>query len=126
MNWNNVHICLPIQIKKSTNETNDINAVMVTVTIFFAHWIKEIDTKRYRDDFMEILPATKMTEVYRHSDAMLKHILRDALETFENTLLYSRKKVKLPTDQDSRLHNNNNTANRTDSNLQNELQNLST
>ena len=34
MNWNNVHICLPIQIKKSTNEANDINAVMVTVTIF--------------------------------------------------------------------------------------------
>lgn len=28
-NWNSVHICLPIQIKKSTNEANDIDAAMI-------------------------------------------------------------------------------------------------
>ena len=26
MNWNSVHICLPIQIKKSTNEANDLDS----------------------------------------------------------------------------------------------------
>lgn len=39
----------------------------------------------------------KQPEPYRYSDAMLKHMPKDALETFENTLLYSRKKVKLAT-----------------------------
>ena len=28
-NWNSVHICLPIQIKKSANEANDIDAAMI-------------------------------------------------------------------------------------------------
>ena len=42
---------------------------------------------------------------------------KDAVETLENTLLYSRKNVKLPTNQDRRLHNSNTAANRTDSNL---------
>ena len=42
-------------------------------------------------------------------------------ETFENTLLYSRKNVKLPTNQDRRLRNNNTAANRTDSNLKEKI-----
>ena len=46
---------------------------------------------------------------------------KDAVETFENTLLYSRKTFKLPTNQDRRLHNNNTAANRTDSNLKEKI-----
>ena len=48
---------------------------------------------------------------------MLKCIPKDPLETLEKTLLYSRKAVKLPTNHDGRLHNNNTAVNRTDSNL---------
>lgn len=59
----------------------------------------------------------KQPELYRYSDAILKHMPKDALETFENTLLYSRKKVKLATNQDRQLHSDNSGANRTDSNL---------
>lgn len=36
MNWNNAHIYLPIQIKTSTNEVNDIDAAMITVDILVA------------------------------------------------------------------------------------------
>ena len=42
MNWNTVHICLPIKIKSSINEANDIAANIITVIIFFAHWIKKM------------------------------------------------------------------------------------
>ena len=47
MNWNSVHICLRIQIKKSTNEANDLDAAMITVNNFFAQWIMETDIKLY-------------------------------------------------------------------------------
>ena len=39
MNWNSVHICFPIQIKKSMAVPNDINANMVTVNKCFVRWI---------------------------------------------------------------------------------------
>ena len=35
MNWNSFHLCLPIMIKKSTNEANDLAANMITVNNFF-------------------------------------------------------------------------------------------
>ena len=38
---------------------------------------------------------------------MLKHLPKDVLETFEETLLYSRKKVTLSGDRDRRLNNTN-------------------
>ena len=40
INWSNFHICLPIRIRESTNEANDIDANMITVNNFFAHWVK--------------------------------------------------------------------------------------
>ena len=62
-----------------------------------AHWIKETEKQ--------------------NSDLLLKHMPKDALKTFENVLLYIRKKVKVPTNQDRRLHNNKTTANIPYSNL---------
>ena len=85
------------------------------VNNFFAYWIKEIDMKRYGDD-VSILPL-KTIEVYRYSDNMLKHFPKDALETFQETLLYSKKKVELTGDRDRRLNNTNTAADRTEANL---------
>ena len=43
------------------------------VNNFFAHWIKEIDIKHLGDD-IPILPTTNTINIYRYSDAMLKHL----------------------------------------------------
>ena len=48
---------------------------------------------------------------------MLKYMLKEALKTYEKNLLYSKEKVQIPTKQDSRLHNSNTSANKTDNNL---------
>ena len=37
INWNSVHICDLIQIKKKTNNANNTDMTMMTVNIFFAH-----------------------------------------------------------------------------------------
>ena len=69
MNWNNVLICLPIQIKSKTTPANGIDPAMITVNNFFAHWIKEIDIKQYEDD-LQILPtgnSTQIKRVWKHS-----------------------------------------------------------
>ena len=93
----NFHVLLvfPLKIKKKTNTANNIATTATTVNNFFAHWIKEIDIKRLRDD-TPILPTSNTVEIYKYSDAILKHIPKEALEVIENDLLYSRKKVKLP------------------------------
>ena len=48
---------------------------------------------------------------------MLKYMLKEALKTYEKNLLYSKEKVQIPTKQDSRLHDSNTSANKTDNNL---------
>lgn len=48
---------------------------------------------------------------------MLKYMLKEALKTYEKNLLYSKEKVQTPTKQDSRLHDSNTSANKTDDNL---------
>ena len=53
----------------------------------------------------KILPTASMTELYWYSDAMIIHMPKDALEHYEYTLVYSKKKVTLQSDQDRRLHN---------------------
>ena len=40
INPNNIHICFPIKIKKSTNEATDINGDLIAANNFFAHFIK--------------------------------------------------------------------------------------
>ena len=64
---------------------------------------KEIDIKRYGDD-IPILPQTNTVEIYKYSDVILKHMEGDALKTFQNDLLYSNKKVSLPTGESRRKH----------------------
>ena len=91
--------------KKKNNVTNDIDATLITVNNFFAHFIKEIVTSRYRDD-QHILPTNNVVNIYRYSNTMLKHIPEKALKTFEDTLLYSEKAVSLKSDNDRKENNN--------------------
>ena len=49
-NFNSFHICFPIKIKKITNAKADIDDDMITINNFFAHWIKQINITKYRND----------------------------------------------------------------------------
>ena len=70
-NFNNMHLCMPMKIKKNTNVATDIEEDFIMVNNFFAHFIKEIHIKRYGDD-VRILPTNNTVHVYRYSGAMLK------------------------------------------------------
>ena len=65
---------------------------MIPVNNFFTHWRKDVNIKRYGDD-IAILPINKTLDIYRYSDAMLKHLPDDVLATFQEDLLYSKKSV---------------------------------
>ena len=99
MNFHNLHIVFPLKIKKSTDDYDNLDATLITVNNFFAHWIKEIDIKKLGDD-TPVLPATNTVDIYKYSDALLKHTPKKALAVIENDSLYSKKKVKLPDGED--------------------------
>ena len=113
-----MHLCIPLQIKKSTNTDADIDDDFMTVNNFFTHFIKEIDIRRYGDD-IRILPTNSTVDIYRYSDAMLKHMPEDTLKTYDETLLYSKKAVKLANNVD-RYHKNTGNS-RTDNNLDDQI-----
>ena len=124
MNFHNVHLVFPMKIKKSTNVANNLTATDITVNNFFAHSMKEIDIKRLGED-TPILPTRNTVEIYKYSDAILKHIPKNALAVIQNNLLYSKKKVKLPDDEDRRkLHTpqNGDADERTDDNIDERIQ----
>ena len=103
-----------MQIKKKTNAANDREDDLMIVNNFFAHFIKEIDLRRYGDD-IRILPTRNTVDIYRYSDAMLKHMPDDALKTYDETLLYSKTAVKLANNVHRRPNNTDNS--RTHDNL---------
>ena len=92
INFSNMVVCFPIAFRKRTNKAQAINANIIPVNNFFAHWIKDITVKRYGDDIAVLLINTTL-ETYRYSESMLKHLLDDVLATFQKDLLYSNKKV---------------------------------
>ena len=47
MNSNSIHLCFPMKIKKSSNQSFDIDGDMITVNNFFANSIKEISIAKY-------------------------------------------------------------------------------
>ena len=110
-------VYLPITIKIKTDKNADINANLITVNNIFSHSIKDISIKRYGDD-IAILPINTTLDIYRYSEAMLQHLPKDALETFQRELLYSKKRVII-TDAtvDRRVHNSANLAQRRDENI---------
>ena len=46
-NLNSVHFVFPIKFKKRSDKSADIDAELITVNNFFAHWIKEISITKY-------------------------------------------------------------------------------
>ena len=127
MNFHNVRLVFPMKIKKSTNVANNLAATDITVNNFFAHWIREIDLKSLGDD-TPILPTTNAVEIFKCSDAILKHIPKNALAVIQNEL-YSKKKVKLPDDEDKRKRHtpqNGDADERTDDNIDERIQKFRT
>ena len=118
MNFHNLHLVFPLKIKKSSDNDDNLDATLITVNNFFAHWIKEIDIRKLGDD-TPILPTTNTVEIYKYSDALLKHMPKNSLKVIEKTLLYSKKKVELPTGEDrKKVHTAQGAVNeRTDENL---------
>ena len=47
VNPSNIHICFPIKIKKILSNTVDIDADLIPVNNFFAHWVKEGSITKY-------------------------------------------------------------------------------
>ena len=62
-NFQNIHLCFPLKFKSAANNKNNLDARTVTVNIFFAHWVKEIDIKRCGDN-IPILSLTKTVDIY--------------------------------------------------------------
>ena len=56
-NLNSVHFVFPIKFKKRSVENVDIDAELITVNNFFAHWIKEISITKYGTN-KELTPTT--------------------------------------------------------------------
>ena len=92
INFSNMVVCFPIAFRKRTNKAQAINANIIPVNNFFAHWIKDITVKRYGDD-IAVLPINTTLKTCRYSKSMLKHLPDDVLATFQKYLLYSNKKV---------------------------------
>ena len=120
-NFQTVHLCFSLKFKVAADNDNNIAAGLIIVNNYFAHWIKEIDIKRYGRD-IPILPRTNMVNIYQYSDEILKHMPKDAFKTIQNDLLHSNKKVVIPgNNANGRAHHTTaaNAANRTDENLTN-------
>ena len=111
--FDNMHLCIPMQIKNNSNAANDIVDDLMIVNNFFVQFVTEIDIRRHGND-IRILSTNNNVDVYRYSDAMLKYMLDDALKTYEETL-YSIKVVKPANNFDGCPNNTDNS--RTDVNL---------
>ena len=92
INPNSIHICFAMKIKIKTNQNLDIDADLITVNNFFAHFVKEISVTKYGSN-KELIPTFSPYDTYQYSDAMLKHLPKDTLKTFKKSDLYSKQPV---------------------------------
>ena len=91
-NPNSIHICFPIKILKATNETNDIDTDLITVSNFFGHLIKEISVTKCEND-KKLIPKFSPYEIYQYSDSMLKYLPKTSPDKVKKTMVYSNKPV---------------------------------
>ena len=68
LNFSTIELCIPMTFRKKSNKAQPIDGNM-------------------------IMPINKTLDIYRYSDAMLKHLPDDVLATFQEELLYSKKPV---------------------------------
>ena len=88
-NYSSLMTVLKIYIKKATDATANIDATMTVVNNFFAHWLKELDIKRYPNE-IRILPTNDTVDIYRYLEKILKTLPQKALDTIKEMLLYSK------------------------------------
>ena len=100
-----------LKLKKSDN-TSDIDADLVTVNNFFAHWIKEIGITKYGSD-KELPPTFSPWEGYQYSDQMLKYLPSDSLKTIQKSHLLSKKPVYFASETYERRNHNGGSLNTT-------------
>ena len=116
-NLKSLHLCFPIRFRKLSNAAHNLDADIYPVNNFLAHWIREIDITKYGTN-KSLIPTTTPEEIYRYSNSMLKHLPKNALKMIERDLLYRKKVVIIPGNEDRRSHKNDNDALRTDSNIE--------
>ena len=119
-NYSSLMIVLPISIKKVTDATSNIDATVMVVNNFFAHWLKELDIKYYPNE-IRILPTKNTIDIYRYSEKLVKHLPQKALDTIKETLLYSKLPVIIPGNNDRRSFSSATAADRTDQNWSNRI-----
>ena len=78
-------LVVPIYFKKSSDKTDDVD--VVTVNIFFARWLKEIDIRCY-PDVVRMLPINNTVEVYNYAAQQIKHLPTKSLDDIKETILY--------------------------------------
>ena len=116
-NYSSLIIVLPIQIKKATDASADIDATSIIVNNnFYVHWLKEVDIKHYPDD-VRILPTNNTVDIYRYSEKMLKNLPAKASDTIKETLLYDKTKFIISGGWDRKSNTSTTVADRTDVNL---------
>ena len=87
INPTSIHICFPMEIKKSTSLTTDIDSDLITVNNLFAHLIKEVSIRKYGSD-KELIPRFSPYEIYQYSDSMLKNLPVDSLKKLKKTFFF--------------------------------------
>ena len=65
---------------------------MITVHIFFVHFVKEISITKY-GNYKQLIPAFLPFKIYQYSDSMFKHLPEDSLKKLEKTMRYSKHSV---------------------------------
>ena len=78
-NSSNIHLCFPMNIKKSLEKASDIEDDLITVNNFFSLLIKEICKTKYGSD-KELIPTFSPYEIYQYFDSMLKHLPKKTLK----------------------------------------------
>ena len=122
-NYATMEIVLPVSFVKKSNKTVQLDDKLMPVNNFFCRWFTEIDIKRYQDD-MRILPTDKTLQIDDYANAQLKYLPDDAIKKLNKPFLYYNTEVYLPANTDRRPNNDNDDADRSDSNLTKRLNNL--
>ena len=115
-NYSSMEIALPVYFTKKASALTQMDATMITVNNFFAHWFTDIDIRRYPDD-MKILPTNNSVDIYQYANSQLKHLPEKSAETLLKPFLYSNKPVYLDEDVDRRDFDDNTSTKRSDPNL---------
>ena len=65
-----------------------------------------------------LITTSTPQEIYQYSDAILKHLPKNALKRIQNELLYSKKLMITMGGNDKQIHTNDNKVYRTDDNFE--------